>query len=96
MKIKTSYVHFFEDSFNRRAVTPILELNEGNISTLAMFQYERGSSKIKQVFGEKKHDFQFLFYKVRQLSFFSLFCGLFSEKVLKKGPFGLFGIQFFF
>ena len=41
MKIKTSYVCFFKDSLNKRAVTPTLELNEGNISTFAKFEYER-------------------------------------------------------
>ena len=43
MKIKTSYVRFFNDSLNKRAVTPTLELDEGNVSTFAKFEYEHCS-----------------------------------------------------
>ena len=50
MKIKTSYVCFFKDSLNRRAVTPTLELNEGNVSTFAKFKYQRDSLKTEWVF----------------------------------------------
>ena len=50
MKIKTFYVFFFKDSHKKRAVTPILELDESNASTFAKFEYERGSSKTEQVF----------------------------------------------
>ena len=45
MKIKTSYVCFFKDSLNKRAVTPTLELDEVYVSTFAKFQYERCSLK---------------------------------------------------
>ena len=45
MKIKAFYVPFFKDSLNKRAVTPILELDKSNVSTFAKFEYERGSSK---------------------------------------------------
>ena len=35
MKINTCYVCFFKDFLDKRAVTPTLELNEGNESTFA-------------------------------------------------------------
>ena len=41
IKIKTSYVCFFKDSLYKRAVTPTLELDEGNVFTFAKFEYER-------------------------------------------------------
>ena len=41
---------FFKDSLNQRAGTPTLELNEGNVSTFAKFEYECSSLKTEQVF----------------------------------------------
>ena len=41
---------FFKDSHNKRAVTPTLELDEGNVSTFAKFEYERCSLKTEWVF----------------------------------------------
>ena len=63
MKIKTSYVRFFKDSLNKRAVTPTLELDEGNVYTFAKFEYERGSSKTERVFEKTNTIFHFLFTK---------------------------------
>ena len=60
MKIKTSYVCFFKDSLNMRAVTPTLELDEGNVSMFPNFEYEHGSSKTERVF-EKKTQFPISF-----------------------------------
>ena len=45
LRTKTCYVCFFKDSLNKRAGTPTLELDEGNISPFAKFEYERSSSK---------------------------------------------------
>ena len=45
MRTKTCYVGFFKDSLNKRAWTPITELEEGIVSTFAKFEYERSSSK---------------------------------------------------
>ena len=50
MRTKTCYVCLIKDSLNKRAVTPTLELNEGNASTFAKFEYERSSSKNERVF----------------------------------------------
>ena len=49
MRTKTCYVRFFKDSLNKRAGTPTLELNEGNVSTFAKFEYVRSSSKTERV-----------------------------------------------
>ena len=45
MRTKTRYVRFFKDSLNKRAGTPIMELDEGIVSTFAKFEYERSSSR---------------------------------------------------
>ena len=50
IRTKTCYVSFFKDSPNKRAGTPTLELDEGNLSTFAKFEYECSSSKTEQVF----------------------------------------------
>ena len=50
MRPKTCYVCFFKDSLNKRTGTPTLELDEGNVSTFAKFEYERSSSKNERVF----------------------------------------------
>ena len=36
MRTKPCYVCFFKDSLNKGAVTPILELDQGNVSTVAL------------------------------------------------------------
>jgi hypothetical protein len=41
IRTKTCYVCFFKDSLNRRAETPIKELDEGIVSTFAKFEYEQ-------------------------------------------------------
>ena len=48
MRTKTCYVCFFKDSLNKRAVTPTLELGEGNVFIFAKFEYERSSSKLNE------------------------------------------------
>ena len=63
MKIKTSSVCFFKDSLNNRAVTPTLELDEGNVYTFAKFEYERGSLKTERVFEKTNTISYFLFTK---------------------------------
>ena len=60
MKIKASYVRFFKDSL-KRAVTPTLVLDEGNLSTFAKFLYERSSSKTERIF-EKTNRIYCLFF----------------------------------
>ena len=40
MRTKTCYVRFFKDSLDKKAGTPILELDEGIVSTFAKFEYE--------------------------------------------------------
>ena len=62
MKIKTSYVCFLQDSLNTRAVTPTLELDEGNVSNFAKFEYERSSSKTELVF-EKTNMISCFFFR---------------------------------
>ena len=54
-----SKVEFTKDSFNKRAGTPTLELDEGNASTFAKFEYERSSSKTERVFEKNEHGFLF-------------------------------------
>ena len=54
MRTKTCYVRFFKDSFNKRAGTPTLEPNKGNVSTFAKCEYERNSSKTERVFEKTK------------------------------------------
>ena len=64
MKIKKNIICFlFKVSLNERAVTPTLELNEGNVSTFAKFKYERSSSKTEQAFEKTNMIFHFLFTK---------------------------------
>ena len=63
MRTKTCYVRFFKDSLNMRTVTPILELDESNASTLVKFKYQSSSSKNKQVFEKKTMISCFLFTK---------------------------------
>ena len=62
MKIKTCYVSFYKDSLNKRAGTPTLELDEGNVSTFAKFEYERSSSKTERVF-EKTNMISCFFFR---------------------------------
>ena len=50
MRTKTCYVCSFKDSLNKRAGTSTLELDEGNVSTFAKFEYERNSSETERVF----------------------------------------------
>ena len=65
MRTKTCYVC----SLNKWVVTLILKLNEGIVSNLVKFEYQRSSSQIKQFLKErKKHDFLSPLYKVRQHS----------------------------
>ena len=45
-------------------MTPILELNEGNVSTIAKFEYERFSSKTEWVF-EKQTQFPISFLQIK-------------------------------
>ena len=67
MKIKASYVRFFKDSLNKGAVTPTLELDEGNVFTFAKFEYERGSSKTERVFEKTNMISCFFFRKEEDL-----------------------------
>ena len=60
MRTKTCYVRFFKDSLNKRARTPTIELDEGNVSTFAKFEYERSSSKTERVF--EKTNMKILFF----------------------------------
>ena len=62
MRTKTCYVRFFKDSLNKRAGTPTLELDEGNVSTFAKFEYERSSSKTERVF-EKTNMISCFFFR---------------------------------
>ena len=62
MRTKTCYVRFFKDSLNKRAGTPTLELDEGNVSTFAKFEYERSSSKTERVF-EKTNMISYFFFR---------------------------------
>jgi hypothetical protein len=62
MRTKTCYVRFFKDSLNKRAGTPILELDESIVSTFAKFEYERGSSKTERVF-EKTNMISYFFFR---------------------------------
>ena len=68
MMTKTSHVQFFKDSLNKRAGTPTLELNEGNVSTFAKFEYERSSSKTERVFEKTNMISCFFLYKGRRPS----------------------------
>ena len=63
MRTKTCYVCFFKDSLNKRAGTPTLELDEGNVSTFAKFEYERSSSKTERVFEKTNMISGFFFRK---------------------------------
>ena len=48
MKKKTSYVCFFKDSLNLRAVTPTMELNECNVSTFASLNMSAVAQKLNK------------------------------------------------
>ena len=61
MRTKTFYVRFFKGSLSKRAGTPTLELDEGNVSNIAKLEYERSSSKTERVFE-----------KTNMISYFSL------------------------
>ena len=50
MRTKTFCVRFFKDSLNKRAETSILELDEGSVSLLVKFEYQRSSSKNDRFF----------------------------------------------
>ena len=75
MRTKTCYVRFFKDYFNKRAGTPTLELNEGNVSTFAMFEYEHSSSKTERVF-EKTNIISCFFFRKKDdlLDWKSILC----------------------
>ena len=56
-KIFCAGVHFVLETYgvllwilNKRAVTSILELEQGNVSSLIKFEYQNRSSKTEQVF----------------------------------------------
>ena len=75
MRTKTCYVRFFKDSLNKRAGTPTLELDEGNESTFAKFEYERSSSKSERVFEKTNMISCFFFRKEDDLQGWkSIFC----------------------
>ena len=61
---------FFQDSPNKRAVTPTLELDESNVSTFAKSEYERGSSKTEWVF-EKLSRFPIYFFLQSKTTFWA-------------------------
>ena len=63
MRIITWYVHFLKCSLHKRAVTLILELNEGNVSTLVNFEDQSTSSKNLRVFEKTNMIFCLLFTK---------------------------------
>ena len=56
------FVFFLKDSLNKRAGTPIIELDEGIVSTVAKFKYERSSSKTERVF-EKTNMISCFFFR---------------------------------
>ena len=62
MRTKTCYFCFFKDSLNKRAGSPKLELDDGNVSTFSKFEYECSSSKTERVF-EKTNMIFFFFFK---------------------------------
>ena len=70
MRTKTCYVYFFKDSLNKRAGTPILELDKGKVSTFAKFKYERSSSKTEWVF-EKTNMISSFFSLERKTTFWA-------------------------
>ena len=49
MRTKHAMFVFFKYSLKMRAGTPILELDEGILSTFAKFEYERSSMKTERV-----------------------------------------------
>ena len=65
--MKKSHVCFFKDSLNKRAVIPTLELDDGNVSTFAKFEYKTIAQKLNESL-KKEHNFLFPFYKVRHPS----------------------------
>ena len=54
MRTKKCYVCFFKDSLNKKDGATTMDLDEGNVSTFAKFEYERSSSKTEWVFEEEK------------------------------------------
>ena len=60
MKIKDAIFVFFKCSLNKRAVTLILEHDEGNAFT---FEFQSSGSKIKRVFEKENMISHFLFTK---------------------------------
>ena len=52
----------FVFSYNKRALTPALELDEDNVSTFAKFEYEHSSSKTERVF-EKTNMISCFFFR---------------------------------
>ena len=48
---------FFKCSLNKRAVTLILILDEGNATTLVQFEFQSSGSKNEQFFEKNKHYF---------------------------------------
>ena len=62
MRTKKSYVRFFKDSLNKKAGTPIIELDEGIVSIFAKFKYERSSSNTERFF-EKTNTISCFFFR---------------------------------
>ena len=62
------YVHLFFSCLAIFSLCLILELDEGNASTLVKFEYQTSSSKNEQVVEKTNNDFLSLLYKVRQPS----------------------------
>ena len=50
-------------------MTPTFELDEGNVSTFAKFEYEHGSSKTEQVFEKTKIISHYLFTSELEVKF---------------------------
>ena len=70
MRTKTCYFCFFKDFLNKRAGTPSLELDEGNVSTFAKFEYEHSGSKTERVF-EKTNMISCFFSSERKTTFWT-------------------------
>ena len=70
MRTKTCYVHFLKESLNKRTVTPIIELNEGIVSTFSKVKYEHSSLKTERVF-EKTNMFFSVFSLERKTTFWA-------------------------
>ena len=84
MRTKTCYVRFFKDYLNKKAGTPIIELNEGIVSTFAKIEYERSSLKTERVFLKTNMISCFLFRKEDNLlGWKSILCWILTS--LEKG-----------